>query len=97
MRLITAEEVIAMKPCLEYTEEIIRANHGPDGITARQIAELDMPILHRVWVLRRLVPHDVRHDCISRNACGPSGYMFTGEAAALVDYLEQHDETEAKK
>jgi len=39
-RLITAEEVIEMNSC--YSDEKIRENHGPDGITVDQIIALNI-------------------------------------------------------
>lgn len=89
MRLITAEEVIAMGPCPEYTEEIIRKNHGPDGITVRAISELDIPIEDRRWVLYYLAPDSIKRGIITSN--------MTANVTALVNYLEQHDDAEVEQ
>ncbi|KKN05260.1 hypothetical protein LCGC14_1089040 [marine sediment metagenome] len=85
--LITAEQVLAMKPCSEYTEEIIRANHGEHGITPREIAELDIPIGDRVWVVGQLVPVNVWAE-IQRLYTD-----FSEELQALLKYIEEQDST----
>lgn len=59
-RLITADEVIAMRPCSEYDSDRIKRNHGEGGITVDEIWDLDIPCSDRFWVLIRLVPKDKR-------------------------------------
>ena len=54
-RLITAEEVIAMNPCSNYTHKGIHERHGAKGITPKQISELGIREIDRFWVLIRLV------------------------------------------
>ena len=53
MKRITADMVLAWRPCADYTEEYIRALAGPDGLTVPEVLSLDIPPEHRLWVVLR--------------------------------------------
>ncbi len=63
-RLITAKDILVLKPCNRYTEEIIRANHGEKGITLDELIALDIPRKDLIWVLFNLIPEPKRSSAV---------------------------------
>jgi len=52
MKRYTVDDIMALRPCSEYTRSRVEELWaGRDGLTAREIAALDIPIKDRTWVL----------------------------------------------
>lgn len=99
-RIVTAEEVIAMNPCSAYTDDNhrrIRDAHGPDGITIETIAQLDISVSDRIWVLFRVLTDEQKRGVakmLSPETCDNPvdayGYLVT----AYHDQMNRRAETE---
>ena len=68
--IVTTDMIMVARPCPGYSCERVRALVG-DGLTPRQIAGLDVPVLDRLWVLSYVVLDDRRRrllacDCAER-------------------------------
>ena len=66
LELITADMILSWNPCNKYPKEQIHKLCG-DGLTARQIAELDIPIRDRIWIL--LQPKVIGEGMMIEAAC----------------------------
>jgi len=56
MRRYTVDDIMALRPCSEYTRSRVEELWaGRDGLTAREIAALDIPIGDRTWALSCLL------------------------------------------
>jgi hypothetical protein len=56
MMRYTVSDIMSEGPCEEYPVERVEALWaGRESLSPRQIAELDIPILDRIWILGRLL------------------------------------------
>lgn len=80
--LIIAEQILATNPCSRYTEKYIREICG-DGLTPKEIADLDIPVGDRCWVLGHVVPSAVWGEFQKLSS------SFSEELHALLEYLKK--------
>lgn len=69
MKTHTTADIMALKPCEEYTDKRISELIG-DGLTAEGIAALNIPVSDRIWCLIALLPEREQRlfacDCAER-------------------------------
>lgn len=55
MKRYTVDDIMALRPCQEYSRHLVQELVG-DGLTAREISKLDIPLHDRLWCLIHLLP-----------------------------------------
>lgn len=55
MKRYTVDDIMAFRPCDNYTRDRVEELwDGREALTAEEIAELDIPIMDRLWAMSRL-------------------------------------------
>jgi hypothetical protein len=60
MRTYTVHDIMKLRPCSRYTQSVVEELWHGRELTARQIADLDIPETDRRWALLRLIPNRFR-------------------------------------
>ena len=85
MKTYTVSSVMAAKPCSQYSEERVASLWaGRESLTAREISDLEIPIVDRIWGLIR-VCMDARTQRLFGCDCAERALMRESEAGREPD------------